>query len=115
MDYGTDIASHGRLDSKGQVPLVSGVDNVKQALRNRLLTELDVYFESCDDYGTTLRDNLKEDLTMQNIEWIKMDIRLTVLKDPRVTKCEVEYRRENGFKYFYQLIDDDTEYFDEVS
>jgi hypothetical protein len=115
MNFGTDIASHGRLDSKGQVSTVSGKDNVLQAVRNRLLTELDVYFECCDDYGTKLRDMLKKDLTKANIEFIKMEIKLNVLKDPRVASCTVEYIGNRGFQYKFRLINDNTEYKDEVS
>ncbi|MDR3062554.1 MAG: DUF2634 domain-containing protein [Methanobrevibacter sp.] len=115
VNYGTDIASHGSLDSKGQVPTVSGIDNIKQALKNRLLTELGVYVECCDDYGTTLRDMLNKDLTENNIEWIKTEIRMTVLKDPRIASCEVKYVKNRGFHYSFKAIDDDTEYEGEVA
>ena len=111
--WGTDISSSGKLDSRGQVSTVSEVDNVRQAIKNRLLTELDVYSSSCDDYGTTLKDMLGKELTKTNIEWIRMEIRLNVLKDPRVGSCRVEYK-DNVFKYFYKLLDDDTEYSEEV-
>lgn len=114
MDYGTDIDSTGKLDSKGQVAIVSGADNVRQAIRNRLLTELDTYIEWCDDYGTTLRDMLSEELTENSIEWIKVEIKMNVLKEPRVASCEVEYGN-GGFVYKYRLIDDDTEYTEEVN
>jgi len=113
MNWGTDISSSGQLDSRGQVSIVSGVDNVRQAIKNRLLTELDVYVDCCDDYGTTLRDMLGKDPNKINIEWIKMEIRLNVLKDPRVGSCRVEYT-DHTFKYFWKLIGDDTEYSDEV-
>lgn len=115
MNYGTDIASHGKLDSKGQVPTVSGIDNIKQAVRNRLLTELDVYVECCDDYGTTLRDMLNKDLDDNTIEWIKADIRMNVLKDPRIASCEVEYIKDRGFRYYWKPVGDDTEYDGEVT
>lgn len=110
MDYGVDIDSTGKLDSKGQVATVSGTDNVEQAVRNRVMTELDVYIEWCDDYGTTLRDMLREDLDKNNIEWIKTEIEMAVLKEPRVASCEVEYNPTHGFIYKFRVIDDDTEY-----
>jgi len=115
MDYGTDIDSTGKLDSKGQVALVTGTANVQQAIKNRLLTELDVYIEWCDDYGTTLRDMLKEELTDNTIEWIKTEIQMNVLKEPRVASCDVEHVEGVQFKYTYRLIDDDTEFTDEVN
>ena len=115
MDYGTDFDSTGKLDSKGQVALVSGTDNVKQAIKNRLATELDVYIEYCDDYGTTLRDMFKEGLTDNSIEWIKTEIQMNVLKESRVASCDVEYIGGHGFKYTFRLIDDDTEYIEEVN
>lgn len=114
MDFGTDIDSTGKLDSKGQVALVSGTANVQQAIKNRLLTELDVYIEYCDDYGTTLRDMFKE-LTENSIEWIKTEIQMNVLKEPRVASCEVEYLGGHGFKYTFRLVDDDTEITEEVN
>ena len=114
IDFGTDIDSTGKLDSKGQVALVSQQDNVIQAVRNRLLTELDVYIEWCNDYGTTLRDMLSQDLDDSNIEWIKTEIEINVLKEPRVASCTVDYT--NGvFTYTFTLIDDDTEYTEEVN
>lgn len=115
MDFGVDIDSTGKLDSKGQVALVSGADNVKQAIRNRLLTELDVYIEYCDGYGTTLRDMFRKGLTDNSIEWIKTEIQTNVLKEPRVASCEVEYVGGNGFTYKYRLVEDDTEYTEEVN
>jgi len=115
IDFGTDIDSTGKLDSKGQVALVSGTDNVKQAIRNRLLTELDVYIEWCDDYGTTLRDMLREELTDNSIEWIKTEIQMNVLKEPRVASCEVEHVTGHKFKYTFRLVEDDTEYTEEVN
>lgn len=114
MDYGTDIDSTGKLDSKGQIALVTGVDNVRQAIRNRLLTELDTYIEWCDDYGTTLRDMLRRDLTPSNIEWIKTEIQMNILKEPRVAGCTVEHTGGHGFQYTYTLINDDTTYNEEV-
>lgn len=115
MDYGTDIDSTGKLDSKGQVSIISGLDKVKQSIRNRLLTELDTYIEWCDDYGTTLRDMFGEPLNENSIEWIKMEIQMNVLKDVYVAGCTVEYR-DDVFVYRYRLIDDDEglEYSDEV-
>jgi phage baseplate assembly protein W len=115
MDFGTDIDSTGILDSKGQVALVSGTDNVKQAIRNRLATELDVYIEYCDDYGTNLQDMFGDELTDNTIEWIKTEIQMNVLKDPRVASCDVEHIEGIKFKYTYRLLDDDTEFTDEVN
>ena len=115
IDFGTDIDSTGKLDSKGQVALVSQQDNVIQAVRNRIMTGLDVYIEWCNDYGTTLQDMLSEDLDDNNIEWIKTEIKINVLKDPRVASCTVDYT--NGvFIYTFTLIDDnDTKYTEEVN
>jgi phage baseplate assembly protein W len=110
VDYGTDFDSTGKLDSKGQIATVSGQDNVKQAIRNRLLTELDTYIEWCDDYGSTLHDLFQRPLNENNIEWIKTEIKMTVLKEPRVASCEVEYTIGSGFVYRYRLIDDDNKY-----
>ena len=115
MDFGTDFDSTGKLDSKGQVALVSGAANVQQAIKNRLLTELDVYIEYCDDYGTTLKDMFGDELTDNTIEWIKTEIQMNVLKEPRVASCDVEYVDGVRFKYSYRLLDDDTEFTDEVN
>jgi len=40
---------------------------------------------------------------------------MNVLKDPRVASCDLEYIDGIRFKYTYRLIDDDTEYADEVN
>lgn len=111
--WGVDIASHGRLDSRGQVSIVAEEKNVEQALRNRLLTEKDTYSECCDDYGSNLHEMLKRDRTDFNIEMIKWEIRNEVLKDPRIASCEVYYI-EGKFRYTYKLFDNPEEYSSEV-
>jgi phage baseplate assembly protein W len=104
MDYGCDIASHtidsnGRrippkLDSRGQIPTVSGVDNVMQSLRNRLLTYIGTYSHIDPDYGSQLKDYLGLDNNSINQAIICLELETQCLKDPRVETAKAEY--ENG-------------------
>lgn len=105
MNYGTDIASHGvdskgrlippKLDSRGQIPTVSGVDNVRQALRNRLLTYRGTYSNIDPDYGSLLKDYLGLDNNEVNQAIICLELETQCLKDPRVASAKAEYSDGN--------------------
>lgn len=101
VDYGTDFASHGKLDSKGQVPIVSGIDNVKQAVRNRIKTYLGTYDFIDPEYGTLLKDHLgmKNNQISQEITCLEIETR--VINDPRIKDATAEY--DNG-NYNLRLI-----------
>ncbi|OQD59012.1 phage Mu protein Gp25-like protein [Methanobrevibacter arboriphilus JCM 13429 = DSM 1125] len=94
MDYGTDLASHGRLDSKGQVSTVSGVYNVKQSLNNRLKTYKGTYSYIDEDYGSYLKDYVSLDDDKTNQSLVCLELETQCLKDERVESALATY--ENG-------------------
>ena len=97
MDYGTDLKSGGKLDSKGQIPTVSGLDNLRQSIRNRLLTYRGTYSYINESYGSNLRDYLKLDNNKINQALICLEIETVTLEDPRVAKSEAYYEN-NEYK-----------------
>jgi hypothetical protein len=95
VDYGVDIASHGKLDSRGQIPLVSGTDNVRQSLINRILTYEGTYSYIDEDYGSVLKDYLGLDNNQLNQNIVCLELETQCLKDPRVVSVKAEYRNRN--------------------
>lgn len=109
MDYGTDLKSGGSLDSRGQIPIVSGLDNLRQSIHNRLMTYKGTYSYINDSLGSDLREFIGEDNNEITRALICLEIETVTLEDPRISKCQAYY--ENG-EYKLQvtpLIDDDVE------
>ncbi|WP_054834528.1 DUF2634 domain-containing protein [Methanobrevibacter arboriphilus] len=111
MDYGTDLKSGGSLDSRGQIPIVSGLDNLRQSIRNRLMTYKGTYSYINDSLGSDLREFIGEDNNEITRALICLEIETVTLEDPRISKCQAYY--ENGGEYKLQVtpLTDDEEDF----
>ncbi len=94
VDLGTDIASHGKLSSNGQIALVSGLDNLHQAIKNRIKTYKGTYYYIDEDYGTNLKEFLGYDDNNEMRAIICLDIETSVIQDSRIKDAECYY--ENG-------------------
>ena len=82
--YGTDYGSDGFITSDGDVGLVTGLDNAKQAIRNRLLTRLGTYPTIDTDYGSEVHQVLGEKINQSMISELRVYIENCMLEEPRV-------------------------------
>lgn len=86
---GTDIKSDWSFNSEGDLNIVSGVDNLGQAISNRLNTylgDLDLFYQ---EYGSTLFEYLGE-INHETIhEYIRIEIEHAVSNDKRVREINV--------------------------
>lgn len=94
--YGTDIDSSWSIGVNGDFNLVSGVDNAKQAILNRLLTKPDeLFFFNYDNYNGNLAYNALGKTDIQDAQSeIKVDTNVCLMEEPRVLtvdNLEVNY------------------------
>jgi phage baseplate assembly protein W len=81
--FGIDYSSNGELTSTGDLMLVSGLDNAKQAIRNRLLTSILVY-DYLDEYGCNLNEMFGEPTNRNSLQLLDLIIRDSLNLEPRV-------------------------------
>lgn len=86
--YGADYCSCGNVNSTGDVMLVTGLDNAKQAVRNQLLTRKGTYPSVDDEYGSLIYEVYGEDLTKPNLDALEVYVTNALLDQPRVAKIE---------------------------
>lgn len=68
----------------GDLAVVSGIPNLDQAVRNRLLTEPDEYFFG--DYGATLKQYV-DSVDPTAVQKIPQDIAASLAQDPRIASA----------------------------
>lgn len=83
--FGKDYSANGGLTSKGDLMLVSGLGNAKQAIKNRLLTNIKVY-DYLSDYGCELYTVLGEKRNHSSLQLLDLIIRDSLNLEPRVQK-----------------------------
>lgn len=89
MDYGTDIKRGWELTDDGDLKLVKDVDNVTQALVNRLkcdLHSLDLYYR---DYGSLLSGFLGWKRNQATLDFIKLEVQNRLRADERIESFNV--------------------------
>lgn len=97
VEYGTDINSNWSF-TDGDINLISGTDNLSQAIMNRLNTlqdELNLFYS---DYGSYLQSFFGWRKNDKTLEFIKVEIDTVVNKDPRVNNftSEISYNQEGN-------------------
>lgn len=94
--FGKDYSANGELTSKGDLMLVSGLGNARQAIKNRLLTNKDVY-DYLGNYGCELNKVLGEKRNHTSLQLLDLIIRDSLNSEPRVQKVlELDcYYKEN--------------------
>ena len=105
MDYGTDINDNW-IFKDGDITTISGEDNLRQALRNRIITP-EGHFQWCyNDYGSDLQEIIGEYNTARLGDYALISIQYSLLKDPRVNEIgEAQYSRdENGLNIYITVI-----------
>lgn len=85
--FGKDYSANGELTSKGDLMLVSGLSNAKQAIRNRLLTNKDVY-NYLSNYGCDLRSVLGEKRNHTSLQLLDLIIRESLNLEPRAQRVK---------------------------
>jgi phage baseplate assembly protein W len=81
--FGIDYSSNGELTSTGDLMLVSGLDNAKQAIHNRLMTDILVY-DYLEDYGCNLDELVGEPTNHNSLQLLDLIIRDSLNLEPRV-------------------------------
>ena len=111
MDYGTDIDDNW-IFKDGDLTTVTGEDNLRQALKNRLLTP-EGHFQWCyNDYGSDLHDVIGEYNTERLGDYVCVSIQYSLLADPRVSDIvEINHNRKGEtleVTVTVQLTNDET-------
>ncbi|OEC87899.1 MULTISPECIES: GPW/gp25 family protein [Methanobacterium] len=81
--FGIDYSSNGELTSTGDLMLVSGLDNAKQAIHNRLLTDIIIY-DYLEDYGCNLDELAGEPTNHNSLQLLDLIIKDSLNLEPRV-------------------------------
>jgi len=81
--FGIDYSSNGELTSTGDLMLVSGLDNAKQAIRNRLLTGILIY-DHLEGYGCDLTNLYSEPTNHNSLQLLDLIIKDSLNLEPRV-------------------------------
>lgn len=82
--YGCDYCSCGEVTSNGDIKLVDGLNNAKQAIRNQLLTRIGTYPSIDSEYGSRIYELWGEDIIQPNLDALKVYINNALLAQPRV-------------------------------
>jgi phage baseplate assembly protein W len=81
--FGIDYSSNGELTSSGDLMLVDGLDNAKQAIRNRLLTRIMIY-DYLGEYGCDLDKVIGEPTNHITLQFLNLIIKDSLNLEPRV-------------------------------
>lgn len=81
--FGIDYDCNGELTSTGDLMLVDGLDNAKQAIRNRLLTRIMIY-DYLNDYGCDLDKVIGEPTKQASLQLLNLLIKDSLNLEPRV-------------------------------
>lgn len=106
VEYGVDICRDWTFQD-GDIKSISNLDNLNQAILNRLNTiqdELDSFY---DDYGSFLQSFLGWKKNEETLTFIKTELDNVIAKDPRITFFESEVTfDENGSVKIELVISD---------
>lgn len=106
VEYGVDICRDWTFQD-GDIKSISNIDNLNQAILNRLNTiqdELDSFY---DDYGSFLQSFLGWKKNEETLTFIKTELDNVIAKDPRITFFESEVTfDENGSVKIELVISD---------
>lgn len=94
VSLGTDISSKWELVD-GDLKLVEESENVVQSITNRLNIpngNMQIYY---NDYGSFLRPLLGEVIDKVTLDFIGIEIKNTLLQDPRLQNVDVDIQYEN--------------------
>ncbi|MDP1553702.1 MAG: hypothetical protein Q8M06_11885 [Methanobacteriaceae archaeon] len=81
--FGIDYSSNGELTSSGDLMLVEGLNNAKQAIRNRLLTRIMVY-DYLGGYGCDLDKVVGEPTNNTTLQLLNLILSDSLNLEPRV-------------------------------
>lgn len=87
--YGCDYSSFGGVSSNGDIMLVEGLSNAKQAIHNQLLTPVGTYPSVDTEYGSSILEIWGEDLIKPNLEALEVHINNALLKQERVKQVTI--------------------------
>ena len=112
--YGCDYCSCGSVASNGDIMLVSGLDNARQAIHNQLLTLEGTYPSVDTEYGSMVSSMIGEDFTKPNLERLSVHISNALYKQPRVKSINsiepyVTVDKKLKVNITVQLVDGSTE------
>ena len=93
--YGTDINSNFSF-TDGDINLVSGTNNLAQAVCNRLNSNLNTYEIFYTKYGGNLLEWLGEQNNSNIQEYIRIEIESILMQDPRITSIEATVTKEDS-------------------
>ena len=85
--YGTDIKSDWSF-TNGDINLVSGHDNMGQAIKNRLESDLDTYDLFYLEYGGELFEHMGDKNNPRIHEYIRIEIEHILDQEPRIDNLE---------------------------
>ena len=110
--YGVDYSSTGGVSSTGDILLVEGLDNARQAIRNQLKTPLGAYPSVDTEYGSELYTLHGEDLTESQKQALHVHITNALLKQERVQEIqdiEIQTTKTGLKAYLHVLLVNGTE------
>jgi len=81
--FGIDYSSNGELTSSGDLMLIEGLDNAKQAIRNRLLTRIIIY-DYLEGYGCDLDKVVGEPTNNTTLQLLNLILKDSLNLEPRV-------------------------------
>jgi Protein of unknown function (DUF2634). len=81
--FGIDYSSNGELTSTGDLMLVSGLDNAKQAIINRLSTCTDIY-DYLSEYGCDLNEVVGAPTNKSSLSLLELIIKEALKLEPHV-------------------------------
>ena len=108
--FGIDYSSNGELTSSGDLMLVEGLNNAKQAIRNRLLTRIIIY-DYLWEYGCDLDKVIGKPSNNTSIALLELLIKDTLNLEPRVERIMKLYSYIHDKKIITEmnlLLVDDT-------
>lgn len=91
---GVDINSKW-LFKDGDIELVSKEENMFQAITNRITCRLNALSMYYSKYGSLVQDYLGEHNNPNAREYIAIEIRETLIQDPRIKNHEVKVTKHN--------------------
>ena len=86
--YGVDYSSTGETSAIGDILVVEGIENAKQAIRNQLLTPIGSYPSVDTEYGSEVHEIIGESITDTELQQLQVYIRNALKKQERVQELQ---------------------------